>query len=174
VRRGCLLPTTNKALFLDRDGVINIDYGYVYKVDNFHFRDGIFDFVQKFYKQGFHIFVITNQSGIARGYYLEDDFLTITKFMESEFLKNGIKISKVYYCPCHPNISQNCECRKPKPTMILQAKDEFQIDLSKSILVGDKLSDIESGKRAGVGQNFLLAEGGFSSFEEILQHINLF
>lgn len=164
------MQTTKKALFLDRDGVINIDLGYVYREDDFHFTDGIFDFVKEFHNRGFHIFVVTNQSGIARGYYSEDQFLAITQFMKDEFLKNGISISKVYHCPCHPNFSSSCECRKPKPTMLLNAKNEFQIDLSQSLFVGDSLSDIEAGERAGVGKNFLLSEKSFPTFKDIINN----
>ncbi len=88
----CRLVDNKKALFLDRDGVINIDYGYVYKKENFHFVDGIFEFVKYFYDLEFLIFIITNQSGIARGYYSKKDFYNITQFMKEEFLKHGIQI----------------------------------------------------------------------------------
>jgi D-glycero-D-manno-heptose 1,7-bisphosphate phosphatase len=151
------LKITNKALFLDRDGVINIDHGYVYKIEDFEFVEGIFQFAKEFYSRGFQVFVVTNQSGIARGYYSEDDFRKISDFVESKFLQNGVKISKTYHCPCHPDYSEECECRKPKPTMLLQAKDEFGVDLSQSLFVGDNESDIEAGKRAGVSYNYLLS-----------------
>ena len=143
------------ALFLDRDGVINIDYGYVFQKDKFHFIDGMFSFVKKFYDKGFMIFVITNQSGIARGYYGESEFSEISKYMIDEFQKNGIYIYKIYYCPCHQDFSKDCECRKPKPNMLLQAKSEFNIDMESSIFIGDNLTDIEAGEKAKVKYNYL-------------------
>jgi D-glycero-D-manno-heptose 1,7-bisphosphate phosphatase len=167
------LRTTNKALFLDRDGVINIDHGYVHKRDEFQFVDGIFEFASEFYRRGYQIFVVTNQSGIARGYYSEDDFRDITKFMESKFQRAGVKIEKTYHCPCHPKFSEVCECRKPKPTMLLQARDEFRIELSQSLFVGDNITDIEAGESAGVGYNYLFSQNGKDDrmdFDAIVKH----
>ena len=144
------------ALFLDRDGVINYDYGYVFQKDKFHFLDAIFDFVRYFYEKNYHIFVITNQSGIARGYYGEKEFSEISKYMLKKFKENGVEISKIYHCPCHPDFSEICECRKPKPAMLDQATSEFNIDLKSSILVGDNQKDIQAGESAGVKYNYLL------------------
>ena len=154
----------NKALFLDRDGVINIDYGYVHTPEKFQFVDGIFEFIHYFQSRNYLIFVITNQSGIERGYYSQEDFFRVTRFMESEFQKRGIAITKIYYCPC-----LQCDCRKPNPKMILEAKKEFGIELSQSILVGDKITDIEAGKSAGVGQNFLFSKE--TTFQDILNSL---
>ena len=155
----------NKALFLDRDGVINKDHGYVFQKEKFDFIDGIFDFVREFKKRDFLVFVITNQSGIARGYYSEKDFRVISDFMQDEFSKRDIKIDKVYHCPCHenyPNLSlksdEVCKCRKPNPYMLFKAQDEFDISLRESILIGDKNSDIEAGKTAGLKLNYLFLE----------------
>jgi len=144
-----------RALFLDRDGVINIDYGYVFEKDKFHFVDGIFDFIKEFQNRDFPIFIITNQSGIARGYYGENEFLEISKYMLKKFQENGIEITKIYHCPCHQDYSKICECRKPKPTMLLKAESEFNIDLKNSIFIGDNLTDIEAGNRAGIKFNYL-------------------
>jgi len=129
------MELSKPALFLDRDGVINIEKNYLYKIEDFEFIDGIFELSKFFQDKGFLIFVVTNQSGIARGYYSEDDFLKLTAWMEDEFLKKGIKISKTYFCPHHPDITGECECRKPKPGMFLQARDEFNVDLEKSVIV---------------------------------------
>ena len=146
----------NKALFLDRDGVINIDKNYVHKIKDFEFIDGIFDLCDFFQKKDFLIFIITNQAGIARGYYNEKDFSNLTTWMLKEFSKRGIEITKVYYCPHHPDFTGECNCRKPKPGMILRAKEEFNVDLTNSILIGDKNSDIEAGIKAGIKYNFLI------------------
>ena len=140
-----------KAIFLDRDGVINIEKNYVFRISDFEFIEGIFDLCRKYQKEGYLIVVITNQAGIARGYYTEADFWELTNWMLSEFAKQGITISKVYFCPHHPDFTGECDCRKPNPGMILQAAKEFGIDLSTSVLIGDKDSDLQAGKNAGIG-----------------------
>jgi len=149
-----------KALFLDRDGVINIDYGYVGKIENFKFRDGIFELTKYFSDNGYQIFVVTNQSGIARGYYTEEDFYKLTTWMKGEFLKRGIEIKDVKFCPHHPDISGVCECRKPEPKMILDLASEYDIDLENSILIGDSKRDIEAGQKAGIKKNILVSKEG--------------
>jgi D-glycero-D-manno-heptose 1,7-bisphosphate phosphatase len=138
----------NKALFLDRDGVINIDKGYVHKIEDFEFIEGIFDLCKSYQDKGYLIIVITNQAGIARGYYTEEDFLKLSEWMKKEFAKKNVIITDIFYCPHHPDFTGECECRKPKPGMILEAAKKYNIDLSKSILIGDKITDIEAGKRA--------------------------
>lgn len=148
-----------KALFLDRDGVINKEKNYLYRVEDFEFIDGVFETCKHFQELGYLIIVITNQAGIARGKYTEDDFKVLTDWMINEFKKKDIIISRVYHCPHHPEFSSRCECRKPEPKMILDAKNDFDIDLSQSILVGDKNSDIEAGIKAGIQSNFLITTG---------------
>ena len=127
-----------KALFLDRDGVINHEINYLYKVEDFRFVEGIFDLCRNFQRNNFLLFVITNQAGIARGYYTEQDFAALTEWMIAKFKEQGILITKVYYCPHHPEITGECSCRKPRPGMILQAKQEFNLDQGTSVLIGDK------------------------------------
>ncbi len=148
-----------KALFLDRDGVINKEKNYLYKIEDFEFIEGVFETCKYFQNMGYLIFVITNQAGIARGKYSEKDFQILTEWMLKEFEKNGIIISKVYHCPHYPDFSGKCECRKPNPKMILDAKDEFNLNLKASILVGDKNSDIEAGIKAGIEHNYLVLTG---------------
>lgn len=140
----------NKALFIDRDGVINVDKVHVFLKEDFEFTPGIFDLCRSYQDKGFLIIVITNQAGIAKGIYTEDDFLKLTDWMTREFKKKGITISKVYYCPHHPDFTGPCECRKPKPGMILKAKKEFDLDLSESVLIGDKENDLQAGRNAGI------------------------
>jgi len=149
-----------KAIFLDRDGVINIDNGYTHTVSDFHFCEEIFTVCQHFQREGFLIIVVTNQSGIARGLYTADDFHTLTEWMVEEFRKRSITISKVYFCPHHPDFgpfdSRRCNCRKPKPGMLNAALIDFQLDPSKCILIGDKESDIEAAQRAEIGTTILI------------------
>lgn len=148
-----------KALFLDRDGVINKEKNYLYKIEDFEFIDGVFETCKYFQEQGYLIIVITNQAGIARGKYSEDDFELLSSWMIEEFKKRDILISKIYHCPHHPDFSGECECRKPKPGMLLKAEKEFDIDMEDSILVGDKNSDIEAGINAGIKHNYLISTG---------------
>lgn len=150
-----------RALFLDRDGVVNEDRGYVHRREDFVFMDGIFDLCRLALAHGHEIFIITNQAGIARGYYTEDDFHELTRWMLTVFANEGAPIRKVYYCPYHPTAGigryrVDAECRKPRPGMILAARDEFGLDLAASTLIGDRETDIEAGTRAGVGRNLLV------------------
>lgn len=148
----------NKALFLDRDGVVNIEVNYLYKIEDFEFVDGILELCKYYRDNGYSIFIVTNQSGIDRGYYSEHDFNLLTSWMVDEFAKNGIEIKKVYFCPHHPDISFECNCRKPNPGMILEAQKEFDIDLKNSVLIGDKESDIEAALSAGILESYLFDE----------------
>jgi len=154
----------NKALFLDRDGVINKEKDYVYKIEDFEFIEGVFEALKAFQEAGYLLIIITNQAGIARGYYTENDFEILNNWMLDQFRKYGIEIKKVYYDPTHPEngvgkYKRESQFRKPNPGMILQAKQDFNLDLSASILVGDKESDIQAGKNAGVGINILVRTG---------------
>lgn len=142
-------------LFLDRDGVINQDLGYVHRREDFKFIDGIFDLCREAQRLGYWIFVITNQAGIGRGYYSESEFLELTDWMKNYFRSEGIEITAVYFCPFHPQYGmgkykRESNCRKPRPGMILQAVEEFGVDLSRSVLVGDKPTDVEAGNAAGI------------------------
>lgn len=146
------------ALFLDRDGVINVEKDYLYKVEDFEFIDGIFSLCRHYISLGYIVVVVTNQSGIARGYYTENDFSVITNWMIEQFAKESIVISKVYHCPHHPIISGECSCRKPNCGMLLQAQKDFDIDLKNSIIIGDKERDIIAGINAGLRESYLFDE----------------
>jgi D-glycero-D-manno-heptose 1,7-bisphosphate phosphatase len=145
-----------RALFLDRDGVINHDEGYTSRIENFHFIEGIFDLCRTANELGYLIIVITNQAGIGRGYYTEEEFLLLTEWMSERFQENGVSITEVFFCPYHPesNIShyrtQSFD-RKPNPGMILKAAKKYDICLHDSIMIGDKDSDMVAANRAGVG-----------------------
>ena len=145
----------NKALFIDRDGVINVDKVHVFSREDFEFTVHIFDICRKYEDYGYLIIVITNQAGIAKGLYSEEDYQNLTTWMIEQFKIRGITISKVYHCPHFPEITGQCDCRKPQPGMLLQAIDEFDLDISECILIGDKESDLEAGRRAGIPEGNL-------------------
>lgn len=155
-----MMATKHPALFLDRDGVVNVDRGYVSRIDDFEFIEGIFELCREAKRRGYLIFIVTNQAGIARGYYSEQNFLELTAWMESIFLSEGIGIDKVYFSPYHPDYGiggykKDTDCRKPKPGMILNAVSEFNIDVSNSVLVGDKATDIAAALAAGIRTRLL-------------------
>lgn len=152
-----------KALFLDRDGVINVDYGYVCSAERTVFIDGIFDLCRAAESRGFIIVIVTNQAGIARGYYSEEEFYAYMAWMSAEFAKCGVSLSRVYHCPHHPSegVGQyrvDCDCRKPMPGMILRAVADEAIDLTASAFIGDKMSDMEAGRLAGVEHLWLYGQ----------------
>lgn len=149
------------ALFLDRDGVINVDHRYVHTPDEFQFIDGIFELVAAANRAGYLVVVVTNQAGIGRGFYSEEQFHALTDWMQTKFSERGGQIDAVYFCPHHPTeglgiYRQDCDCRKPAPGMIFAAMRDFDIDLSKSILVGDTFKDVQAADAAGIGKVFLL------------------
>lgn len=144
----------NAALFLDRDGVINHDAGYIHKIADFRFIDGIFDLCATARDLNYKLIVVTNQSGIGRGYYTEEDFHQLTAWMHEAFITAGIPLDAVYYCPFHPDgigqYRKKSPLRKPAPGMLLKAREELAIDLSRSVLIGDKESDIEAAHNASL------------------------
>ena len=142
------------ALFLDRDGVINIDNGYVINKEEFNFVDGIFDLLKFYQKQGFKIIIITNQSGIGRGYFTEDEFLSLNNWMLRCFEKENIFIHDVYYCSHLPD--QKSNDRKPAPGLFIKAIKKHNIDVGKSIMIGDKVSDMHAAYSAGVETRVLI------------------
>ena len=145
-----------RALFLDRDGVINHDAGYTSNIDNFKFIDGIFDLCRAAKQLGYLIIVVTNQAGIGRGYYSEAEFLKLTEWMCERFKAENAPITEVFYCPYHPEhgvgeYKKESFGRKPNPGMILRAAEKYKIDLAQSIMIGDKDSDMQAANNAGVG-----------------------
>ncbi|WP_408583620.1 D-glycero-alpha-D-manno-heptose-1,7-bisphosphate 7-phosphatase [Paraburkholderia tropica] len=161
------------ALFLDRDGVINVDIGYACRPDQIQFVDHIFQLVAEANARGYKVFVITNQAGIGRGYYTEADFHALTAWIHEQFEQAGGHIERTYFCPHHPEhgvgaYRVDCACRKPEPGMLLQAASEYDIDVAHSIFIGDKRSDMQAGQRAGVGTLLYLGdEADFASGVQI-------
>jgi D-glycero-D-manno-heptose 1,7-bisphosphate phosphatase len=163
----------NKAIFLDRDGVINVDHGYVHKVKDFQFIDGIFEFCHLAVAKDYLIIVITNQAGIGRGYYTEMDLDFLTNWMCKKFFDENLKISKMYFSPYHPvyglgKYKKDEQSRKPNPGMIQQAVREFRLDLNNSVLIGDKVTDIQAGQSAGVKTNILYTGSNRENLEREL------
>jgi D-glycero-D-manno-heptose 1,7-bisphosphate phosphatase len=152
---------TQKALFLDRDGVINSDVNYAYKIDQIVFIDGIFNLCKAAKDAGYLIIIVTNQAGIGRGLYSENDFHKLMKWMLKIFKNHSIIIDDIFYCPHHEDATilrykKSCQNRKPAPGMILDAAKKHNILLEDSILVGNNISDINAGIEAGVGNLSLL------------------
>ncbi|MGU3537377.1 D-glycero-alpha-D-manno-heptose-1,7-bisphosphate 7-phosphatase [Methylobacterium sp. A54F] len=153
-----------RALFLDRDGVVNVDFGHVGTRDRFEFMPGIFDLARAARTAGFEIFIVTNQAGIARGLYTEQDFQALMDWVGEAFDRAGAPLRGVYHCPHHPteglgDLRVACSCRKPMPGLLLAAAQTFCIDMPASIMIGDRESDMQAGCRAGVGTLFLLGQG---------------
>ena len=158
-------PTGNrrKALFLDRDGVINVNHGYVHTPEQTEWVPGIFGFCRVAQEVGYALVVVTNQAGIARGYYSEEQFLAYTRWVHEEFQARSILLEATYYCPHHAEAGVGqyqveCECRKPRPGMILRAAYELGLDLRESVLVGDMESDLAAARAAGVASYYLIGQ----------------
>ena len=146
-----------KTIFLDRDGVINKEVNYLHKIDSFEFIEGVFDACLYFQQLDYKIIIISNQSGIARGYYTERDLQILTQWMLGKFLDKDIKILDIFYCPHSPE--SLCECRKPKPGMFLEAKKKYNIDMKNSWMIGDTESDIKAANAAGIINTILVRSG---------------
>jgi len=146
-----------KTIFLDRDGIINKEKNYVFKIKDFEFINGVFSACQYFDRLGYKIIIVTNQSGISRDYYSETDFKIITDWMVSQFKNNQINILDVFHCPHSPE--SNCNCRKPKPGMFTSAKNKHNINMEKSWMIGDSERDIQAANLAGIKKTILIRSG---------------
>ncbi len=150
-----------KAVLLDRDGVINRDYGYVGSIARFELLEGVAQALHDLKQLGYATVVVTNQSGIARGMYTEADYQAVTSHMQQLLAPYAATFDGIYFCPHHPQAQvaayrQDCACRKPQPGMLLKAQAELDLDLAHSIMVGDHLSDLRAGVSAGVGNLVLV------------------
>ena len=168
----------NKAVFFDRDGTLNVEVGYLYEFEKFKWIDGAIDAVKYCNDNDYLAIVVTNQSGIARGYYTENDVIELHQKINEELNKAGAHIDDFFYCPHHPegivdNYSVDCECRKPKPGLIEEACRKYDIDKSKSLMIGDMPRDVECGENAGVSS--VLFSGGslLSVLKSALAQLNM-
>ncbi len=146
---------SNKAIFLDRDGTINKDKNYIYKVSDFEYVEGAIAGLRKLYEQGFLLVIITNQSGIARGYYSEQDYHNLDNWMKQDLKDKGIEIAASYYCPHLPDgivarYAMECNCRKPQTGLFWKAANDLKIDMNRSYAIGDKIRDLAICEESGV------------------------
>lgn len=153
---------SGKALFLDRDGVVNEEVGYLHRIEDVRFVPGIVSLCRTAMSLGYRLVVVTNQAGIARGFYTEDDFLALMEWMRAELRQEGVEFDAVYHCPYHPEhgvgeYRREHEDRKPDIGMLRRAVREFEIELTDSVLVGDRCSDVGAANKAGLRQAFLMA-----------------
>lgn len=152
------------AVFLDRDGTINVDTGYLHEIDDFQFIENAIEAMKAIKQMGYALIIVTNQSGIARGMFTEDQFMHLTEWMDWSLADRGVDLDGIYYCPHHPEgtveeFRQECNCRKPAPGMLLDAQKFLKIDMSNSYMVGDKLDDMLAGRAAEVGTTVLVRTG---------------
>jgi D-glycero-D-manno-heptose 1,7-bisphosphate phosphatase len=148
--------TKNRALFLDRDGVVIEDHGFVYRIEDVIFQKGMLELGRFFTAQGWKIIVVSNQSGIARGYFTAEEAEAVHRFISEKFTFHRVYVTDFFYCPHYPPITGSCRCRKPEPGMFLEAAAKHSIDLSNSIMVGDKGSDMQAAAAAGISNRFFL------------------
>jgi D-glycero-D-manno-heptose 1,7-bisphosphate phosphatase len=158
------------ALFLDRDGVINVDRNYVFRAEDFEWIEGAVETVAAFNARGWFVFVVTNQSGIARGYYTEEQMEAVHAWLNAELAKQGARIDRIYHCPYHEEgtierYRRDSYDRKPKPGMLIQAMTDFPVMKERSFLIGDKPADLEAAKAAGI-RGFLFTGGNLARFAE--------
>lgn len=153
-----------KAVFLDRDGTLNIEKNYLYRKEDFEFIDGAIESIKIFHDCGYKVIVITNQAGIAKGYFKEEDVIFLHQHISEKLKANNTYVDGYYYCPHHKDgtiteYTIDCECRKPKAGMLYQAAKDHDLDLSKSFIIGDNETDILSGKYAHLKSCFLVRSG---------------
>ncbi|MGZ3821667.1 MAG: D-glycero-beta-D-manno-heptose 1,7-bisphosphate 7-phosphatase [Mucilaginibacter sp.] len=160
-----MFTKVRKAVFLDRDGTINVEKNYLFRKEDWEWIPGSMEAICNFNKAGYLVIVISNQGGVARGKYSEEDIHHLHAYVDQELARIGAWIDAYYYCPHHPEYgdNRNCICRKPHPGMILRASDELGIDLSASYFVGDKIIDMEAALAAGLKP--IMVKTGYGKYE---------
>ena len=158
------MSSKTKAAFIDRDGVINEERNYVHRIEDFILLPGAVEGLTLLHKAGYRLIVVTNQAGIAHGYYDKEDVDRLHDHLRAQLIEHGVNLDAIYYCPHHPlgivsSLTFECDCRKPSPGMLLQAAKDLELDIAASVLIGDKVSDIQAGKRAGVRCAIIVESG---------------
>jgi D-glycero-D-manno-heptose 1,7-bisphosphate phosphatase len=144
------MEVKNKAVFLDRDGVLNKELGdYVCRLEDFVVLDN-FEALKTLQDRGYLLIVATNQGGLAKGWYTEDELAKMHNHMRDTYKQHGVEFTDIFYCPHHPNFTGDCDCRKPKPGLLLQGIAKYNIDPAQSYFIGDRERDVEAGTAAGV------------------------
>lgn len=161
-----------KVIFLDRDGTINVEKSYLHKWEDFEFEKNAIEGLKKLKDLGYEFIVVTNQSGIGRGYYTEEDLVTLNNQMTEKLKEFGIEILECFYCPHHPEkgigkYKVDCNCRKPNPGMLLEGIKKYDVDVENSFMIGDKKGDLEAGKKAGLKSILVLTGYGKKIEEEV-------
>jgi D-glycero-D-manno-heptose 1,7-bisphosphate phosphatase len=158
----------NAAVFIDRDGTINQEKNYLYRIKDWEWITGSIEAIKSFNDAGMLVIVVSNQAGVARGKYNEHDIEKLHAYVNDELSRFEAKIDAYYYCPHHPDfgVTRTCSCRKPLPGLIMQAQQDFDIDLDRSYMVGDKISDIHAGEAAGVKPLMVLTGYGMQEYEK--------
>ena len=161
----------NKFVLLDRDGVINVEKSYLHKIEDFEYEKNVVEGLLKLRDLGYRFAIITNQAGIARGYYTEEDYLKLQNFIEDDLMKKGIKIEKSYFCPHHPNVTGKygieCNCRKPNTGNFELAIKEFDIDVKNSFMIGDKITDLIPAEKLGITPVLVKTGYGLESLKKL-------
>ena len=161
----------NKFVLLDRDGVINVEKSYLHKIEDFEYEKNVVEGLLKLRDLGYKFAIITNQAGIARGYYTEEDYLKLQSFIEDDLFKKGIKIEKSYFCPHHPNVTGKygieCDCRKPNTGNFELAIKEFDIDVKNSFMIGDKITDLIPAEKLGITPVLVKTGYGLESLKKL-------
>lgn len=161
-----------KVIFLDRDGTINVEKSYLHKWEDFEFEKNAIEGLKELKNLGYEFIVVTNQSGIGRGYYTEEDLVTLNNQMTKKLKEFGIEILECFYCPHHPEkgigkYKVDCNCRKPNPGMLLEGIKKYNVDIDNSFMIGDKKGDLEAGKKAGLKSILVLTGYGKKIEEEV-------
>ncbi|MGL5123058.1 MAG: D-glycero-beta-D-manno-heptose 1,7-bisphosphate 7-phosphatase [Fusobacteriaceae bacterium] len=165
-----------KAIFLDRDGTINVEKNYLYKIEEFEFEKGSLEAIKIFTELGYEIIIVTNQSGIAREYFSENDFKKLNDYMVKKIKEYGGKVTNTYYCPHHEEkgigiYKKKCSCRKPESGMLLKAIEEYKINKELSYMVGDKMTDIKAGLDIGIASILVKTGYGENKIEDKNKHL---
>ncbi|MGL4509917.1 D-glycero-beta-D-manno-heptose 1,7-bisphosphate 7-phosphatase [Cetobacterium sp.] len=164
-----------KVIFLDRDGTINVEKSYLHKWEDFEFEKNAIEGLKELKNLGYEFIVVTNQSGIGRGYYTEEDLVTLNNQMIEKLKEFGIEILECFYCPHHPEkgigkYKVDCNCRKPNPGMLLEGIKKYNVDIENSFMIGDKKGDLEAGKKAGLKSILVLTGYGKKIEEEVKEN----